>query len=543
MSEGGGRASADRANIPTLRVPELAAAATPVALRQLPHQLLAHFLDSCRWFGAKGGALARITVHDVIPLTDNGGDADGADEAPLAAVARLEVELRDGRVERYQLPLVVRPLQGAGLPTGAVLARLEAEDGGRGVLLDALEDAGVRRLIGRGLEAGARYTHDGTSWTLAPEPGVDVAGLADAPATLGNAEQSNSAIIYGDRAILKLYRKLEAGKNPDVEMTRALATRSSFQNVPRLLGTITFEDRDGGVTVAGMLQRLVPGARDGWTLALESAGAFLDAPGDAPPNPFAADMEELGRVTRELHEALLALGEEPGFEPIAGSAEDVQEWAARVRDMIRESTGLLARARDGGRLHGPDVAIADAVLRRRAELLADVDAISEAVGEHPGSRVRHHGDYHLGQVLRGAEGRFMIIDFEGEPARLLSERRAPNSALRDVAGMLRSFSYAAATAAIRAGGVGVNPAVEVRTARWERAVREAFLRGYMERGGAEFLPDPPSAIPHLITLFEMEKVFYELSYEINNRPDWVWIPLRGIGKLLGSPAIPRRGGR
>lgn len=528
MSEG--------ATAPVLRVPTLAVAAEPAALRALSHQPLAAYLSRRRWFGAKGAELARISVHDVIPLA-----ADGGEGASPAAVVRVEVALRDGRIERYQLPLAVHALRdGEATPESAV-AVLHAEDGGKGVLVDALEDAGVVGLVARGLESGASYHHDGTSWVMSPEPGAEVAGLARLPARLGSAEQSNSAVIFGEMAILKLYRRLEAGTNPDVEMARALAARGGFPNVPELLGTITFEDRDGGVTVAGMLQRLVPGARDGWSLALDAASAYLDADDDAP-DPFAAEMAELGRVTRAMHEALHSMRDDPAFEPRATSATDVDGWAARVRDIVRDSVDLLTRARAAGRLAGPDIAIAEVVVRRRAELLGDVEAVAGAVGDHPGARIRHHGDYHLGQVLRGTDGRFMVIDFEGEPARLLSERRAPNSALRDVAGMFRSIAYAGAVAAMRAGGVGMNPTVEVRRARWERQVREAFLSGYMERGGAGFLPEPAAAVQYLTMLFEIEKVFYELAYELNNRPDWVWIPLRGIGKLLGSPDIPRREG-
>jgi maltose alpha-D-glucosyltransferase/alpha-amylase len=252
-------------------------------------------------------------------------------------------------------------------------------------------------------------------------------------------------------------------------------------------------------------------------------------------------MRALGAATRAMHEALASRDDDPAFAPRAASSEDAAEWGRRVRAMVHDTTELLAGARRGGRLRDDTIPIADAVLRRRPEVLGDIESLVEALGERPGARIRHHGDYHLGQVLKGSDGRYMIIDFEGEPARLLAERRAPDSPLRDVAGMLRSFAYAAATVAMEAGGVGTNPAVEARSARWERGVRDAFLAGYFERQGARFLPADPAAATHLTTLFEMEKAFYELGYELNNRPDWVWIPLRGIGRLLGSPTLPRRG--
>lgn len=501
------------------------------ALHAIPSDRLAAYLAGRRWFGAKGVEVRRAAVHDVVPVTDG---------ARHFAVARVEVELADGRVERYQLPLA-RAADAEGDEAGSLP---EVADG----LVDATGLAAFRRLVVDGLARGASHEGDGTRWVLRPlaaaAPDAPLDGLADLPVRLGSAEQSNTSMLVGDRAILKLYRKLEAGEHPDVEIARFLTTRTGFRHVPALLGTIAFSgdgDGEGPTTVAGMLQRLVPGARDAWAVALDAARAYLRAAGDAPPNPFATGMRELGRVTRALHDALASSTDDPAFAPRVTTADDVQAWAGRVRDTVRDGADLLAEARRAGRLRSVDVPIADAVLRRRTELLGDLDEIAAAVGSHPGQRIRHHGDYHLGQVLEGADGQWMLIDFEGEPARLLAERRATNSALRDVAGMLRSFAYAAATAAMETGGVGLDARVEGRSARWEREVRAAFLEGYHDAGPAPFLPAEPDAAAHLLTLFEMEKVFYELAYELNNRPDWAWIPLRGIGRQLGASTVPRRG--
>jgi len=498
------------------------------AVRALPGDQLAAYVAGQRWFGSKASGVSRVAVHDAVPVAG----ADGA-----FVVARLTVELADGRAERYQLPLAPAP---ADAPAADVLVQA---DGTR--LVDATTDPAFRRLLARGLERGAAYGGEGVRLELRPLEGASVAGLGDLAARLGSAEQSNTSLLFGDRAILKLYRKLEAGEHPDVEIARFLTTRTTFRHTPALLGTVLFEDAadgEGVVTVGGMLQALVPGARDAWEVALDAARAYLAARADDPPNPFAAEMRELGRVTRALHEALASGRDDPAFVPRMATADDVLTWARRVRGMVHTSTELLARAVADRRLRPADAPIAEAILRRRPELLADLDVLADAVGAHPGERIRHHGDFHLGQVLKGSDGRYMIIDFEGEPARLLAERRAVGSALRDVAGMLRSFAYAAATAATERGGVGTNPAMELRSSRWERALRDAFLGGYRERGPAAFLPADPEATTHLVTLFEMEKVFYELAYELNNRPDWAWIPLRGIGRLLGAPAPPRRSG-
>jgi maltose alpha-D-glucosyltransferase/alpha-amylase len=163
------------------------------------------------------------------------------------------------------------------------------------------------------------------------------------------------------------------------------------------------------------------------------------------------------------------------------------------------------------------------------------------LSSHAGARIRHHGDYHLGQVLRAQSGEFMVIDFEGEPARPLAERRRRHSPLRDVAGMLRSFAYAAATLSTEVQQQHDASRLAQRASRWERGVRDAFLNGYLnsgDPGGARFLPDESKHIDALIALFETEKVFYELGYELNNRPAWVWIPLRGaVGLLIRGAAI------
>ena len=488
-------------------------------VRSIPGDALAAWLGARRWFGAKGGGLRRATVHDAVSV----GDGDGA-----FAVARIEVELDDGRVERYQVPLARAARAGADtlpLPDGTHVA-------------DAVADPAFGALLARGLERGASYAGDAMRWELRPLDPAGVRGLGDEPVTAMGGEQSNTSLRIGDRAILKLYRKLEAGDHPDVEIAHFLTTRTSFRNTPELLGTVRFEDvhaagTAGVATVAGMAQRLVPGARDAWGVALDAVRARLAGPDDAA-DPFARRARELGRTTRALHDALASSTDVPHFIPKTATLEDVQAWADRTRDTIHTSTDLLQRARAEGRLRDRDVAVADAVLRRKSELLADLDRLADDIGHHPGARIRHHGDYHLGQVLVAGDGQFMIIDFEGEPARLLVERREPHSALRDVAGMLRSFAYAAATAAAERGGVGTDPALELRASRWERGVRDAFVEGYAEAGPASFLPMSAEATRDLVTLFEMEKVFYELAYELNNRPDWVWIPLRGVGRLLGA---------
>ncbi|HEX5831404.1 MAG TPA: hypothetical protein VFY16_10520, partial [Gemmatimonadaceae bacterium] len=427
----------------TVRAAGAAADADPATLLGLlDTEAVRAWLAERRWFAAKGERLAGVAMRAAVSV-----DAAGV----RAVVAEMAVELASGRVERYQVPLVLRTLAaGEAVPAGA-LARVEGE-GWTGALLDALDDEGFRQLVARGLADGAAYDAIGRlRWMLEPEPGAALHGLDALPSVVGSAEQSNSSVRYGDRAILKLFRLLEGGEHPDVEMVRFLGAVANFPHVPRLLATMRWEE-ETGTTVAGMLQAFVPGATDGWTIALDSARAFLRAGDVDAPVSFVPAARALGEVTRRLHDALASDPGNPAFAPVMASGDDVTEWASAVRRTMLEATDLLAERRRAGALAPPLVPIADAVARRRGELLADLDAIVAAVGHIPGERIRHHGDLHLGQVLRGGDGRWYVIDFEGEPRRTLAERRARHSALRDVAGMARSFSYAALVAARDVGG-------------------------------------------------------------------------------------------
>ncbi|HET7564779.1 MAG TPA: phosphotransferase, partial [Gemmatimonadaceae bacterium] len=349
-------------------------------------------------------------------------------------------------------------------------------------------------------------------------------------------EQSNTSIVYGDHAILKLFRRLEPGEHPDVEIGRFLTTRTNFHGTPALLGVITFE-WDGAPSVAGMLQRFVPGAQDAWDYALRSARDYLRAKGEAPRNPFAGDAERLGRVTRAMHEALASDTGNPAFAPERATGDDLERWARDARATMARSLELLESRVQAKALDPRATAAARALLGRRDALDDRVTEMVSAIGDDVGMRIRTHGDYHLGQVLRTPDGHFLVIDFEGEPARPLAERRAKVSPLRDVAGMVRSFAYVASMSARDVAGETVNPTVEIRSAHWERDARTAFLDGYLHAGKTS--PESPVLLSHtrddtqaLLTLFETEKVFYELAYELNNRPEWVWVPLRGIAKLL-----------
>ena len=497
---------------------------TRETLAAMDGDAVTRFLMARRWFGAKGGRPSAARFRDVIPLPWDGG---------RMAITTVEVTLGADRVERYQVPLSHLPnavTEGPGAPR-AVLARVDRG----GVIVDAVEDPRFLEGLADALIRGAVFEGDGMRWAF-ELLGDAASRLTGQRAKVGSAEQSNTSIIFGDRAILKLFRRLEVGENPDVEIGRFLTTRTSFHGTPSLLGTIRLEG-ENGTSVAGILQHFVKGSGDAWAHALASARQDMAHPEDAEPGTaFADEARELGRVTRELHDALASDASDPGFAPQPARPEDVRRWAAAARTSIDDGLTLLEHRMSSAALPAEAAAAARVLIRRRAEFPGLVEEIEAEVREDAGALIRHHGDYHLGQVLRTPEGQFMIIDFEGEPARPMSERRARHCPLRDVSGMLRSFAYAAATAAIDAMKLGTGVprgVVEIRAGRWQRDVRKAFLGGYLASASTtpRFLPARRAAVSSLIALFEIEKVFYELKYELNNRPDWVWIPLRGIARL------------
>jgi trehalose synthase-fused probable maltokinase len=490
------------AGVPTLHVEgTLRDALAPEVLARLTTEDLARFLAGRRWFGAKGGAPRAARIANVIPLTWDDGSF---------AIARLDVETEAGVRQRYQLPLAVRD---RGAPA-AVLAQIESPSE-EGLLFDAVEDAAFRRHLADAFARGARFEGGDASWVIEPAGKRTIVVPLEAPIELGTAEQSNTSIRFADEAILKLYRKLEPGPNPDVEITAFLTMRANFPYTPALFGVARLEDRDAGsgrveTTLSGMLQEYLPKSVDAWTYALETGRR-----GES----FAGSARRLGEVTRALHDALASAG--PGdsdFTPESARPSDVEEWAQATARQVGDAMALLERQLTERRLPTQFVDEARALADRRGEFLERVGKLADSVRGDAGLRIRHHGDYHLGQVLRTAAGDFMIIDFEGEPARPLAERRRKHSALRDVAGMLRSFAYAGA---MLAGGGEADA--------WEREAREAFLAGYFDGPPPAFLPKTRENIDCLIALFETEKVFYELAYELNNRPDWVWIPVRALG--------------
>ncbi|HEX4030554.1 MAG TPA: maltose alpha-D-glucosyltransferase [Terracidiphilus sp.] len=386
----------------------------------------------------------------------------------------------------------------------------------------------------------------------------------------GSAEQSNTSILYGGELILKLFRRLQAGENPDVEIGRFLTEVARFGRIAPFLGEISITPANGRKTTVAMLQGLVLNQGDGWEWFLQELAAFLEsvphgsiAPEleganflrDPAPLPVAMDAARatldaaalLGRRTAEMHLALCTPTDNAAFAAEAFSAEDLARDAERIDAQLRSALDALR-----SQLPGMDELTADAaacLLSRRIDLIARARAVGDLSAA--GQRIRIHGDYHLGQTLRVAgpkagdgdaagHGDFVLLDFEGEPARSLEERRRKQSPLKDVAGMLRSFSYAAFSAADRSLNAldeqarrGAAQALAGWARAWQNAASARFLYAYREAMAAN-----PALLPSagqsqaLLDAYTLEKALYELLYELNNRPAWLRIPISGILALL-----------
>jgi maltose alpha-D-glucosyltransferase/alpha-amylase len=488
------------------------------AIASLTSEALIAFLQQQRWFAAKGSSPTGARLSSIVIAPWGGG---------LFALGRVAVTA--GGVEHvYQLPLATRAPLPRDVPTSAVLSASPR------ALYDAVHDSEFRAGLINALATGVTATGDGATWIAEQAHPPRFVVPEDAATRVGSAEQSNTSIIVGDFAILKLFRTLKTGIHPDVEVTRFLTSRAGFANTPALLASMRFEDAVGSAT-SGMVQTFLPGSSDAWAYALSKAKSYFVGGPREPVNAFLEEAKRLGAVTREMHDALASDDADPAFAPEPATSEDLDRWTDRVTTSVRDSLALLATQLQAPSFLQTRIAEAKALVGRRDHFVAWVEEIADALGDDLGMLVRVHGDYHLGQVLRTTSGIFSVIDFEGEPSRPLDERREKTSPLRDVAGMLRSFAYAAATLAMSTEKSLDMPTRELRSARWERDVRAAYLSGYLgiaDDDAPGILPEEAEHVHLLIAIFEAEKAFYELSYELNNRPDWAWIPMRGISKLL-----------
>jgi maltose alpha-D-glucosyltransferase/alpha-amylase len=455
---------------------------------------LPEYLLRQRWFGGKSRKIRSVDVTDW-------GELEGA------AVMFLEVDYESGPSEGYLAPLIQRD----------------------GALQDALQD---NAFCARLLRLKELPTARGTIFAQVSDDSA-----SSLPIRRGSAEQSNSSIIYGDRLILKLFRRQQPGPNPDIEIGRYLSEKTAFDRVPPFMGSIEYTGPSGESSAVAIIQGLVSNEGDGWTWTTSElegyyencARAALPKDADSARDRIGAYLDAaavLGRRTAELHLALGTKTDDPAFSPEPFAAGDMATMADHIRSEAIAAFDLLKS--HISRLPVAFREMATFALEKGPQITERLQFPAE--GHDYGKRIRTHGDYHLGQVLR-TQNDFVILDFEGEPARPLEQRRAKYSPVKDVAGMLRSFSYASNSMLMN------NPErlalLEPWARVWEKTVSEVFLSAYYATGAeGNFLPQSPQDFRTLLDASLLEKAMYELSYELNNRPTWVRIPVAGILALL-----------
>jgi len=516
--------------------------------RDAVERALRGYLPTRRWFGGKARVINSVAIRDAIELPND------------MRLLLLDVDFTDGEPQTYLLPVAIANVrreqdQGRNLPViarlrdGAILYEPVQEDEFASALLETI--ARKKTLKGRhGSVTGAPTR--AFKELRGPDKELETHVLA--------AEQSNTAILYGQRLFLKLFRRLEGGINTDFEITRFLNEETPFEHTPRVGGTLEYRlDRGGEPVTVAILQGFTPNSGDAWAYTLDAIGRYFDHLLSDPaaaeriakaiphedvlelamkPAPeiaretiagYLADAELLGVRTAQLHLALASRDDDPAFRPEPFTPHYQRSIYQLMRTQVVQTMNMLERrAKDH-----PDY----------AELIDKEPLLHERIrevlnGKLDTQRIRIHGDYHLGQVLYTGND-FVIIDFEGEPARPLSERRIKRSALRDVAGMLRSFHYAPYAVLFGAAPGSYVRAEDLQRLEtgarfWHHHVAAAFLRAYLaESAKGTHLPKSPEHVRTLLDAYQLEKALYEIVYELNNRPDWVRIPLRGVLDLIG----------
>lgn len=552
----------DRASYRSLTVLRLDAAWSWDAVLAGPERAnlaraMAAVLPTRRWFGAKTRSIRGLEILEAIPISE------------LGRLLVVRVTFESGPDEVYQVPLAFMANGSEGSLSAAArwIIVEHAQGHVEGVLYDALGDESFCQrllelldqpveLIGAAgkieVEHTARYDElrGGRSVVLHPRL---IAG-----------EQSNSSIVFADRLIMKLFRRVETGLNPDFELSEFL-TEAGFQNTPAVAGAILY--RQGEETWAlAMLQQFVPNRGDAWKFTLDwlhqpvTEFVTTDADGTIPALPvesylrtaeqgvsadaqgafgdFLTSAARLGERTAQMHVALASDRSRPEFAPEPFSESDRRAYLDGCAAYAKATFELLRKQAQG---YTGDLAAQAARVAKLESRALDAYA---SVANTPLSvdKIRIHGDFHLGQVLATADD-FQIIDFEGEPVRSIAERRQKQLALRDVAGMLRSFHYASRTAAADAlkahaangqGDPATSAALNHWAASWYAWTCVAFLADYLRIArGSCFLPADLDQTEQLLGVCLLEKAIYELRYELNNRPDWVYLPLAALEGLLG----------
>lgn len=488
------------------------------ALRQEALPRIPAWLETRRWFSDKGRGIAGVRFDDLeIDLVDG----------ERFALSILHIDFADGSDARYVLPLAVARGSGNAEP---IVTLASGEE-----VVDATERPWFGRWVVDRLARRDGAQIRNWRFAIAEDAAPIVAAARDEPATLLRAEQSNSSIRFDDLLMIKIFRRLQPGPNPDAEILRALAS-ARFARVPRYVGAASWRSPEEIDYPVALALAFVPNISDGWSWLLQRLDATAE--GEAATADVAHAAERLlGRRTGELHVALSQI-DDPDFLPLLQDEAGVEENELRVATAIEGAIELLRE--NAARFRAP---LRASLSRAISGLRALGEAAAGFRAELGMPRVRVHGDYHLGQTLRTPDADWVIIDFEGEPARPVAERRRRWSPLKDVAGMLRSFAYARG-AMERAAHPPLSVEAQQRLADWEEGARRAFLDGYRDAVAAApiaLVPADDEAFARALRAWELDKALYEIAYEARNRPDWLELPLRALLPNVGDQPAAETG--
>ena len=531
--------------------------------RAVLEESLPLYLQTRRWFGGKTRRIKGTTFNEVVPIPWNSTEA---------CIIEIQIEYTEEEPELYVLPLSFasgeRADQIRESSPGAVLAQVTVRqnDGEKsGVIYDAVLDKDFCKSLVEMIVKRRHLRGSFGDFVASPTRVMREAlntSIANLDVVSTRLEQSNSSIVFGDQFILKLFRRVERGVNPDIEMGYFLTERVGFPHVPPVAGTIEYRTKRGESAAVGLLHKYVPNEGDAWRHTLDALSQYFDRVvtksfnelfGPLPAmtfvellqsntvpsfaselvGPFLENVKLLGQRTAELHIALASDYDNPDFAPEPFSLLYQRSLYQSMRNHSGQMLQLLRRNLKA--LRGPVLDEALKVLDRQSEIMNLFRSV--LLRKISAKRTRNHGDFHLGQVLYTGKD-YVIIDFEGEPARPLTERRIKRTPIRDVAGMLRSFHYAAYTSLFgHLGSSMVRPedlaALEPWARLWNEWIGSTFLKSYLDHAmPAGFLPAAREELNILLNIYLLEKALYELGYELNNRPDWLRIPLIGILQLL-----------
>jgi maltose alpha-D-glucosyltransferase/alpha-amylase len=563
------RAAESRREIPTIEVTRSWDSQITASRRQSAlEKLLPGYLRGCRWFRGKSRVIAGVRFIDSVAI---------AVDSEVAQFTLIQVDYVQDSADMYLLPLAFAEGERARAllsdTAHAVIASVKIKPGrsagrsaGRssdeprsGVIYDAMYGDLFARALLQMFTRRKPRPGQGSELTAVTLPGFRALRRAvpdDMKPRVVAVDQTNTSINYGDALIFKLNRQIESGVQPELEVCRYLTEKAHFEYTPRLAGFIHYK-RDKFTAAVGLLQQYIPNQGNAWQFTLDSLRAYFDRAlslpeehrdirlgpvsllqrtrAEIPPlvrdciGPYLVLVRQLGERSAQMHLALAGSDDEPDFAPVAFSTLYQRSLYQAARTTLGSTFELFAKGL--GSVPQKWRELARDILARRNELDARLKTVTGARIE--AVRSRCHGDFHLGQVLYTGSD-FVIIDFEGEPARPIGERRIKRSPLRDVAGMLRSFHYAAVFAAHDLGSRPMDaPKLERWGHIWHSWISAAYLDAYLQTvAGSSLVPEDEKSLCTLLDFYCVDKCIYELGYELNHRPEWVWVPLTGLYNIL-----------